>query len=132
MLNFRIIRLDIAQSYFTGTVESDSGVPYKANIQNQRRDKIIRLPPYTRGHAVIGEKVLVRVSGPRGLYVEDWLAYGGESEWLEIDSDAITYYLADHQDEMDTIEIDLNHAFGGQANPARASHNHAGSVADLR
>ena len=33
---------------------------------------------------------------------------------------------------MDTIEIDLNHAFGGQANPTRASHNHAGSVADLR
>ena len=42
---------------------------------------------------------------PRCLFVEDYLAYGGESEWLEIDSDEITYFLADHQDQFDTLEI---------------------------
>lgn len=105
MLSFRIVRLDIAQSYFTGVVEFCSD-EYKANVQGQRRDKILRLPFAAPAGMQIGRRVLVRVSGPRGLYVEDRLQYGGESEWLEIDSDAITYYLADHQDKMDTIEVD--------------------------
>ncbi len=26
----------------------------------------------------------------------------GESEWVEIDSDEITYFIADHQDQFDT------------------------------
>nr|WP_237087671.1 hypothetical protein [Nitrosopumilus piranensis] len=51
------------------------------------------------------ENVLVRITGPKDLFVEDYLPYKGESEWLEIDSDEITYFLADHQDQLDTIEI---------------------------
>ena len=51
------------------------------------------------------EKVIVRMTGPENLFVEDYLPYKGESEWLEIDSDEITYFLADHQDQLDTIEI---------------------------
>ena len=51
------------------------------------------------------DKMLVRMTGPRDLFVEDYLPYCGESEWLEIDSDEITYFLADHQDQFDTIEI---------------------------
>ena len=47
----------------------------------------------------------MRFSGPGELFVEDYLPYKGESEWLEIDSDEITYFLADHQDQLDTIEI---------------------------
>ena len=108
--DFRIIRLDIAQSYFTGTVEFRSDV-YRANIQGQRRGKVLRLPfPVPAADTDhTNKRMLVRASGPRGLYVEDWLTYDGQSEWLEIDSDAITYYLADHQDELDTIEINYEH-----------------------
>ena len=51
------------------------------------------------------KKIIVRVSGPGNLFVEDYLPYQGESEWLEIDSNEITYFLADHQDKLDTIEI---------------------------
>jgi hypothetical protein len=47
----------------------------------------------------------VRASGPGGLFVEDYLPFKGESEWLEIDSNQITYFIADHQDQLDTIEI---------------------------
>lgn len=109
MLNFQIIRLDIAQSYFTGTVEFRSD-EYKVNIQGQRRDKVLKIPfPIPSQHATKEDrkKMLVRLTGEHGLYVEDWLVYDDrwQSEWLEIDSDAITYYLADHQDELDTIEI---------------------------
>ena len=51
------------------------------------------------------EKIVVRVSGKEDLFIEDYLPYKGESEWLKIDSDEITYFLADHQDQCDTIEI---------------------------
>ena len=51
------------------------------------------------------DKVVVRITGPNDLFVEDYIPFKGESEWLEIDSDEITYFLADHQDQLDTIEI---------------------------
>jgi hypothetical protein len=44
------------------------------------------------------------LSGP-DKYVEEYLTYGGESEWIEIDSNSITDYIADNQDKFDYIEI---------------------------
>ena len=101
MLSFKIVKLDIFQSYFFGEIEfrSDS---FKVNIQNQRRGKVLKLPFEIKPK---NEKVIVRLTGPGDLFVEDYLPYKGESEWLEIDSDEITYFLADHQDQCDTIEI---------------------------
>lgn len=101
MLNFKIKKLDIFQSYFFGEVEF-RGDLYKINIQNQRRGKVLKLPFEINPKR---ENVLVRITGPKDLFVEDYLPYKGESEWLEIDSDEITYFLADHQDQLDTIEI---------------------------
>ena len=101
MLSFKIIKLDIFQSYFFGEVEFRSD-KYKTNIQNQRRGKVLKLPFEIKSKK---EKILVRLTGPNDLFVEDYLPYQGESEWLEIDSDEITYFLADHQDQCDTIEI---------------------------
>ena len=43
MLEFQITKLDIFQSYFFGEVEFRSD-PYKVNIQNQRRGKVLKLP----------------------------------------------------------------------------------------
>jgi len=101
MLSFRIIKLDIFQSYFFGETEFRND-KYKVNIQNQRRGKVLRLPFEIKSKK---EKVIVRLTGPKDVFVEDYLTYQGESEWLEIDSDEITYFLADHQDQCDTIEI---------------------------
>ena len=103
MLSFKIIKLDIFQSYFFGEVEFRSDI-FKVNIQNQRRGKILKLPFNIK---LKNERVIVRMIGDNDLFVEDYLPYRGESEWLEIDSDEITYYLADHQDQLDTIEIML-------------------------
>ena len=96
MLSFKINKLDIFQSYFFGKVEFRND-KYKVNIQNQKRGKVLKLP-----FAINPKKTqfIVRFTG-----TEDFLPYCGESEWLEIDSDAITYFLADHQDQLDTIEI---------------------------
>ena len=93
--------MDIFQSYFFGEVEFRSD-KFKVNIQNQRRGKVLKLPFAIKSKK---EKVIVRMTGPENLFVEDYLPYEGESEWLEIDSDEITYFLADHQDQLDTIEI---------------------------
>ena len=101
MLSFKIIKLDIFQSYFFGDVEFRSD-KFKVNIQNQRRGKVLKLP---FGINPKNEKIVVRFTGSKDLFVEDYLPYKGESEWLEIDSDEITYFLADHQDQLDTIEI---------------------------
>lgn len=75
---------------------------YTINIQNQKRGKVLKLP---FGIIPKKNKVIVRLTGPNDTYVEDYLPYIGESEWLEIDSDEITYFMADHQDQFDTIEI---------------------------
>ena len=48
---------------------------------------------------------MVRLSGPDEIFVEDYLPYKGESEWVEIDSDEITFFVADHQDRFDSLEI---------------------------
>jgi len=100
MLSFKITNLYIFQSYFFG-VEFHFD-KYKFNIQNQRRGKVLKLPFEIKPK---NEKIVVRVSGKGDLFMEDYLPYKGESEWLEIDSDEITYFLADHQDQCDTIEI---------------------------
>jgi len=101
MLSFKILKLDIFQSYFFGEIEFRMD-KYKVNIQNQRRGKVLKLPFELK---LKNEKIIVRLTGPGDLFVEDYLSYKGESEWLEIDSDEITYFLADHQDQCDIIEI---------------------------
>lgn len=52
----------------------------------------------------IGEKILVSFTGSK-KHVEDFLTFAGESEWIEIDSNEITNFIADNQDEFDNLEI---------------------------
>ena len=101
MLSFKIIKIDIFQSYFFGDVEFRNDI-YKVNRQNQKRGKVLKLP---FGIIPKKDKMIVRMTGPRDLFVEDYLPYCGESEWLEIATDEITYFIANHQDQFDTIEI---------------------------
>ena len=96
---FQIQYLDIRESYFKGKVifEKDE---FTINIQDERRGKVLRLPMEIKTE----KNVLVRCTGP-GVFVEDFLEYRGVSEWVEIDSTPITFYIADHQDQFDTISI---------------------------
>ncbi len=96
---FTINKLDIQQSYFKGFVKSDKE-EYSINIQEEKRGKILKTPFPIKTE----NRVLVRFTGI-DAYIEDFLEYAGMSEWLEIDSDIITYHLADNQDKHDTIEI---------------------------
>lgn len=99
-VSIKIKRLDIAESYFIGMAEFE-GKEYKINIQGHWQEKLIKLPFKITTH----EKLLVNLSGPKEAFVDDILIYKGKSEWIEIDSQHILHYIADHQDEIDTLEI---------------------------
>jgi len=47
----------------------------------------------------------LHLTGVNNAFFEDIVNYKGESEWIEIDSDGILYYLADHQDQINAIDI---------------------------
>ena len=98
---FKINRLDIRESYFLGKIQL-AEEEYTVNIQTERRGKVLKLP---FGIHPKNQKVLVQMTGQNGVTVEDLLPYKGESEWVEIDSDLITFYAADHQDQFETLKI---------------------------
>ena len=97
---FEIQYLDIRESYFKGKVRFEKD-EFTINIQDERRGKVLRLPFPLNTQ----KRVLVRCSGP-GVSVEDYVEYRGESEWVEIDSTPITFYIADHQNQFHTLEIE--------------------------
>jgi hypothetical protein len=100
-LGFKIQFLNINESYFKGKVEFQNK-EYTINIQNERRGKVLKLPFYINSKK---ERMLVRLTGSGDIFIEDYLPFKGESEWVEIDSDEITFYIADHQDKFDTLEV---------------------------
>ncbi|MDC0171449.1 hypothetical protein OAK02_01320 [Candidatus Nitrosopelagicus sp.] len=77
--------------------------PIKIHAENN--EKIIKVPFSVMG--VTDDEILVRVSGPSGVYVEDRIKFKGQSKWVEIDSDIIFFEIANSQHKFDTMEIFL-------------------------
>jgi len=100
-MSIKIKRLDMFPNHFFG-IAKINGEDFKINIQGQSmfRLNLIKLPIKFKD-----EKALLRLSGINGSFFEDIVNYKGKSEWIEIDSDRILYYLADHQDQIDTIDV---------------------------
>ena len=78
-------------------------IEYAINIHAQANEKIIKVPFAVMG--VTDNEILVRVSGPSGVYVEDHVKFKGESKWIEIDSDALFSEITNNQNKFDTMEI---------------------------
>tara|TARA_Y100000996_G_C22393005_1_gene589954 strand:- start:207 stop:539 length:333 start_codon:yes stop_codon:yes gene_type:complete len=76
---------------------------YKIDIHAQVNKKKIKVPFPVMG--VTDDEILVRVSGPSGVYVQDHVQFDGQSEWIEIESDSIFYEVTNNQGKFDTIEI---------------------------
>ena len=101
-LAIKIKKLNINEAYFLGEAEID-GKEYRINVQGHWKEKLIKIPArYPQK-----EKVLIRLTGKKDTMIEDIVAYKGKSEWIEIDSSKILYYLADNQDKIDTLEVYL-------------------------
>ena len=100
-LTIKIKRLDMFPNHFFGTAEINYK-EYKINIQGQSmlRDKLIKLPIEFRD-----EKARLHLNGINNTFFEDIVNYKGKSEWIEIDSDGVLYYLADNQDKINTIDV---------------------------
>ena len=100
-ISIKIKKLDMFPNNFFGIAEINRE-DYKINIQGQSvlREKLIKLPIKFKD-----EKALLHLRGINDAFFEDIVNYKGESEWIEIDSDRILYYLADHQDQINTIDI---------------------------
>jgi hypothetical protein len=95
-MSINIKKLDMFPNHFFGIAEINKE-EYKINIQGQSilRQKLIKLPIKIKD-----EKALLRLTGINDTLFEDIVNYKGESEWIEIDSDGILYYLANHQDQI--------------------------------
>ena len=100
MLKIKIKNLDIAESYFKGKAKLNDK-EYTINIQGHWADKLIKLPFLIPTE----DKVLIRLSGPGDAVIEDTVYFKGISEWIEIDSQDVLNYVADHQDEFDTLDV---------------------------
>ena len=100
VLKVDIKNLDIAESYFKGKAQFNDK-EYTINLQGHWVEKLIKLPFMIPAQ----EKVLVRLSGPDGVYIEEFLKYKGKSEWIELDSQDMLHYVADNQDKFDSLEI---------------------------
>jgi hypothetical protein len=99
--SFKIQQLNIYESYFKGKVNLGNK-EFTINVQTERRGKVLKLPIPLQTKK---DRYLVRLTGPGNTFIEDLLRFMGDSEWVELDSDEITFYIADHQDQLDTLEI---------------------------
>ena len=76
---------------------------YSINIHAHANEKTIKVPFLVMG--VTDDEILVRVSGPSGIYVQDHVKFKGESKWIEINSDTIVSEIENNQNKFDTMEI---------------------------
>ena len=73
------------------------------DIHAQVNSKKIKVPFEVIG--VTDEEILVRLSGPSGVYIEDRVEFDGQSQQIQIESDAIFHEVFSNQAKIDTIEI---------------------------
>ena len=101
-LKLKIKYLNAIENSFSGkAVFHDEN--YSINIHGQSNGKIIKVPFSIIG--VTDNEILVRVSGPSGVYVQDHLKFNGESKMIDIDSNIIFFEIASNQNKYDTMEI---------------------------
>ena len=98
----RVKYLNLNEDHFEGKAIFHEK-EYKINIHAELGQKKIKVPFPVMG--VTENEILVRISGPSGVYVQDYIPLIGESEWIEIESDSIFYEVANNQGKFDTMEI---------------------------
>ena len=76
---------------------------YAIRIHAQKNEKVIKVPFPVLG--VTDNEILVRLSAPTGVYVQDHIKFKGTSKILEIDSDLIFQEILNNQIKFDTMEI---------------------------
>ena len=76
---------------------------YPINIHAQNNEKSIKVPFSVMG--ITDDDILVRLSGPSGIYVQEHVKFKGQAKWIEIDSEIIFYEISNSKHKFDTMEI---------------------------
>ena len=76
---------------------------YPIKIHAQNNEKSIKVPFSVIG--VTDDYILVRLSGPSGVYVQENVKFKGQSKWIEIDSEIIFYEISNSKHKFDAMEI---------------------------
>jgi len=98
----RVKYLNLNKDHFEGKVIFHEK-EYNIDIHARVNGGTIKFP-----FPVIGmtdNDILVRVSGPSGVYVQDYIQFKGKSEWIDIESNSIFYEISNNQGKFDVIEI---------------------------
>ena len=98
----RVKYLNLNKDHFEGKAMFHEK-EYNIDIHAEVDKKKIKVPFPVMG--VTDEEILVRISGPSGVYVQDHVQFNGQSEWIEIESDSIFYEVSNNQGKFDTMEI---------------------------
>tara|TARA_B100001750_G_scaffold57688_1_gene45601 strand:- start:1397 stop:1729 length:333 start_codon:yes stop_codon:yes gene_type:complete len=98
----RVKYLNLNEDHFKGKALFHEK-EYNIDIHAQVNKRKIKVPFPVMG--VTDDEILVRISGPSGVYVQDHVQFDGQSEWIEIESDAVFYEISNNQGKFDTIEI---------------------------
>ena len=100
--NVKIKYLNEHENSFQGKVVFHEK-EYSIIIRPQENEKIIKVSFPVMG--VTDNQILVRVSGPSGVYVQDHVKFKGKGKFIEIFSDIIFYEIVNNQKKLDTLEI---------------------------
>ena len=101
-LKLKVKYLNLNKEHFEGKAIFHEK-EYNIDIHTQVDKKKIKVPFPVIG--VTDEEILVRISGPSGVYAQDRLQFNEQAEWIEIESDSIFHEVSNNQGKLDTLEI---------------------------
>ena len=98
----RVKYLNLNEDHFEGKAIFHEK-EYNVDIHTETEKKTIKLPFSVIG--ITDDDILVRVSGPSGVYIQDYMKFNGEAKWIEIESNTIFHEIANNKGKFDTVEI---------------------------
>ena len=101
-IKLKVKYLNLNKEHFEGKAifhEKEYNIDIHAKVDKKK----IKVPFPIIG--VTDEEILVRISGPSGIYTQDHLQFNEQPERIEIESDSIFYEVSNNQGKFDTIEI---------------------------
>ena len=98
----RVKYLNLNKDHFEGKVIFHEK-EYNIDIHARVNGGTIKFPFPVIG--VTDNDILVRISGPSGVYMQDHIQFKGQSKSIKIKSDYIFHEISNNQGKFDTIEI---------------------------
>ena len=76
---------------------------YDMNINKEFNRRTIKVPFPVIG--ITDDEILVRMSGPSGVYTQEYMQFNKQSKKVKIESYCIFNEVSNNQEKFDTLEI---------------------------